>query len=462
MLREETGDCSNEEDEGKVCRVCLTLVKLNFSLFEPYLQFTPFDVINQLFGVTITLDDNLPSAICQTCLSELEVIVNFKQKYEQSDFYLRSNIITEPADTTVKTELVKQEKEKDENLDIASFEVEVDSCCNDDLSTALDEDNASGIETATTEYKTVHKLSLSKVFQCNDCQQIFNTKFRLKTHWKRNHEPKSHTCTRCKRVFKSLRSFKNHNLQEESCTKNLKNITIQGTGKNRIFCCVFCEYKSNAIAKLKPHLLIHTGDKPFGCKICQKSYSQPSSLSLHKQSAHPDSKTEVITCHVCAKTIRGKYRYTNHMRRAHGDKQYQCDTCKLFLKTKCSLVCHLQKHANLRQYVCDVCGEAFNVSADLGNHKKRRHESIFHNCTECGYRAKKKKAFQRHSLLHTNKKLSQCAQCYRFYECPLKLHKHIKECHEKFNGILHTCRICNKSFARKDVLTTHEKRHKLS
>ena len=39
------------------------------------------------------------------------------------------------------------------------------------------------------------------------------------------------------------------------------------------------------------HELVHTGEKPYGCKYCNKRFTQNNSLRLHERVYHKDEKT---------------------------------------------------------------------------------------------------------------------------------------------------------------------------
>ena len=110
---------------------------------------------------------------------------------------------------------------------------------------------------------------------------------------------------------------------------------------------------------------MHTGEKPFQCKSCQKSFAQRSDL---------------------------KKPYRVHT----GEKPFQCQSCKKSFSRSDSLITHSRVHTGEKPFQCKSCQKSFLQSNKLKQHYKVHDDEELHKYNSC------QKSFSGSSLNQNN------------------------------------------------------------
>ena len=94
---------------------------------------------------------------------------------------------------------------------------------------------------------------------------------------------------------------------------------------------------------MKIHKIIHSGEKPFQCTICDAKFTQMNTLKSH-MNIHTHNKP--YTCDICNKSFIQKSNMTTHRMRHSNERNFNCAYCPNQFHTKSDLLrhacCHLE------------------------------------------------------------------------------------------------------------------------
>lgn len=254
--------------------------------------------------------------------------------------------------------------------------------------------------------------------------------------------------------------------------------------------CLECGKQFKKLSKLQEHLLIHTGEKPFACSCCSKTFRRKFHLSRHEKIIHSEVKECPFKCSECGMSFSLKHQLNRHLK-SHSSlpiKLLECATCnKPFSKVELLRVHCAIEHQGPIAFSCDKCDYSTNIKKDYNRHKKRVHSKklyccplcsenfttwtaltqhkkehknisiendalgFVNYCIHCDRTFEKLSYFKRHQNMHNGK--WTCLQCKKIMSSSSALKVHVKTIHEGLKP--YKCTKCEESFAHKHLLSRH-------
>ena len=200
-----------------------------------------------------------------------------------------------------------------ENKDKESLEEDQEHPQNDTASTSGDYEKEKNLDTkiSNTSFKLFKcflnkkrkNSNLVKCYKCEieDCENLFETKEELDKH-KKLHE-KIYKCSKCDLQF----------MYEKNLQKHFK---VHCFLVKRYICPYpGCGKRFTALYNQKIHYRIHTGERPYQCKVCGNNYYDRANYKYHIKTAHKIcDKNDIICSHggVCHEFKSKKQKIMHH------------------------------------------------------------------------------------------------------------------------------------------------------
>lgn len=128
--------------------------------------------------------------------------------------------------------------------------------------------------------------------------------------------------------------------------------------------CNICRKAFQYGNDLRKHLRIHSDERPYPCEHCGQRFRQAGCLKNHVASQHGSAHS--FQCHYCAKVFPIKERLRLHMRIHSGVKPYACGRCRRSFSRGGQLKQHMITHQDCRSdYLLTAAGGEFVETDDV-------------------------------------------------------------------------------------------------
>ena len=163
-----------------------------------------------------------------------------------------------------------------------------------------------------------------------------------------------------------------------------------------------CEEAFFTKAGQEDHVYTHTGERPYVCEFCQKTFANRNTFWAHRSKNHLAlmRKTE-HKCSYCPKTCFSHIHLQRHEATHTGERVHKCPYCEKEFFRKCNLTIHIRLHTGETPFHCSVCPKKF----------------------------RSRKGLVQHNTCHCDAKPYECGTCGNSYKGTANLKKHMKTVH---------------------------------
>ncbi|XP_076762799.1 uncharacterized protein LOC143430276 isoform X4 [Xylocopa sonorina] len=435
--QQSTMEVSNEEsivtqsDEqfswSNLCRVCANTSDHLIPIFEGEgLQHDLCNKIHKYLPLHISENDTLPLQLCYHCAATLlawhellEGCLNAERRLLEmqdalQDKQASDGLETSTHDTSVSiTESLQQQQETIKNEVSGELAVNDSDRCKFRVG-EIDAQHEPSVSCGDKHTERRNNNLEMQVLSETDCG----------VNEKRETELKGDSGVVSERKYKK-RAYSSKRTVEQRNELARSKVAVNGY---TYYKCHDCEKILSTSYNFLIHRNTHTGEKPFTCHVCGKSFRSASGLNRHVRDVHAGIKK--FACDICGRGLASKASRDEHRRTHTGERPHVCETCGKSFKQKASLHVHKSFHSKILPHECSLCDQSFKRKQELDKHIFTHTEQKPYSCDVCGKQFRSKGCISRHKRVHSNQKLYVCSICDARFSQERYLKSHRKNLHK--------------------------------
>jgi len=173
--------------------------------------------------------------------------------------------------------------------------------------------------------------------------------------------------------------------------------------------CFKCNRRFRTPSLLRNHIRIHNGEKPYHCRVCNRSFSEKGNMAKHFQAVHKNARPYV--CATCDRNFSQKHQLISHHEAFHAKRRFACLICSRNCTSNRQLRLHAMRHGpDATRLRCKECLHVFSTAWYLN-------------------RVHKRYGLCRGSGSNGSNAPSLCPHCNKSYDDERRLRIHIKAFH---------------------------------